>query len=201
MAITVLNLLVIPVGLVFSEQAYCPQGHAFIQLGMTESEILSACGKPTQQMKSPQAATERIPVTQLIYSSISQVNPYPGQVNAMSNNWYPGLTNIFNQWSLPTATNEAFKLEVDIVNNKVTSIRMNGGGTNALTMCPGRPIQVGDDINDVYSSCGSPETTNTTYKNVVIPSKEKPVIWIYEVDQYSPNLRLTFIDGKLQSID
>jgi len=198
---TMTCLLVIPIGFVSAGSSYCPQGHTFIQIGMTANEILGACGQPTQKIVSQQPITEKIPVTQLIYTAISQPNPAPGQVSAVSDNWYPGLEDIYSQWSLPTAANESFKLEVDIIHNKVSAIRMNGGGSNAMSMCAGQPFQVGDDLSAVYASCGSPETTNTTYKNATIPSKKKPEVWVYEVDQYSPKLRLTFIDGKLQSIN
>lgn len=199
MAIT--YLLVAPIGLVLAESTYCPQGHALLQIGMSETEVLGACGQPTRKMTSQEPLSEKIPVTQLIYTGISQPNSYPGQVNAVSDNWYPGLADIYSQWSLPKASNESFKLEVDIINDKISAIRMNGGGSNAMSMCAGEPFQIGDDLGAVYASCGSPETTNTTYKNAPIPSKKKPEIWIYEVDQYSPKLRLTFIDGKLQSIN
>lgn len=201
MTIAIINLLALPVEVIYADSTYCPNGHSFIHEGMTESEILGACGNPTQKIKSTQAATEKVPVTQLIYTSISQTNNYPGQVNAMSNNWYPGLTNLYSQWSLPKATNESFKLEVDIINDKVVGIRMNGGSANANTMCPGGKFEIGDELNQVYAACGSPETTNTTYKVVNIPSQNKPMIWIYEIDSYHPKLRLTFIDGKLQSIN
>lgn len=169
---------------------YCPSGHAFIHIGMPENEIISACGQPASRTQSNKQPTREVPVKQLIYTTLGSSNPYPGLQSA-----------IYDQWSLPSGPDDSFTLQVNIVNHKVSSISLNGTHNNAMSICGGSSIRVGDDESEIYSQCGSPNATNHTYINQQIPSNTKPEIWIYQVDQYQPPIRLTFVNGSLESID
>lgn len=173
----------------FAEQApfYCPKKHGYIRIGMTEAQVLSLCGEPSAKEQSKQAAVEQIPVTQLIYSTLNR-KPV-----------YRGYELIYNTWSLPIGS-DGNTLEVDIIDNKISAIRFNGGSTNATTICSNRLFAVGDLADTVYSACGSPSLTNKTFINRSIPSKSKPVTWTYYTDQYQPTFQLIFIDGRLRAI-
>lgn len=189
----------------YSEQSfYCPQGQKTVQVGMTDKEVLDACGNPNAKIAAKHAATERVPVTVLIYSSINAPNPYSdsgmGQVNAVYNNWYPGLDSIYQEFSLPKNRNDSFKMQVSIIKNKVAAISTNGSSSNKMTLC-GNKFQIGDDVNQVYAACGTPDATNVNYIDQPIPSRTRPMTWIYQVDEFQPAYRLTFIDGRLESID
>lgn len=173
-----------------TSSVYCPSGHAFIQVGMRESDVINACGQPNSKMQSNQQATTRVPVKQLVYTSLAALNPYPGIQNAL-----------FNQWSLPSGIDNSFTLQVNIVNRKVSSISLNGSQNNAMSLCGGNSVQVGDDESAVYAQCGSPNAVNHTYINQPIPGNNKPETWIYQIDSYQPPIRLTFVNGSLESID
>jgi hypothetical protein len=172
------------------QNVFCPEGHAFINVGMTESEVTSACGNPTSKSQSNQQATEKVTVKQLIYTSLASNNPYPGLQDA-----------VFNQWSLPSGPDDSFSLQINIIKGKVSSVQLNGQHNNAMTICGGYNLQVGDDEDQVYSACGTPDATNTTYINQAIPGASKPERWIYQIDQFHPPIRLTFVNGTLKSID
>lgn len=181
--------LVLTTSLVHAEQApfYCPQKHGYIRIGMTEKEVLFNCGEPISKEKSKQVAMEQIPVTQLIYTTL---NPDPV---------YRGYELIYNTWSLPIGSSGS-SLEVDIIDNKISSIRFNGSNTNASSVCGNRSFAVGDLADKVYSACGSPNLTNRTFINQPVKNKSKPEIWHYYIDRYNPSFKLIFIDGKLTAI-
>ena len=171
-----------------ADAVYCPQNHGFINIGMTVAQVVSACGQPLAKHDSSAPVTQKVPVKQLIYTTLN-----PGSV-------YPGLNNIYDQWSLPSGST-GLPLEVDIINNKVSAFRLNSGKTNAMSVCGGVSVQVGADEDAVYSACGNPNMVNTTFINQVVRSNQKPQVWIYQVDRYHSPMSLTFVDGKLQSID
>jgi hypothetical protein len=174
----------------FAEQApfYCPKNHGYVRIGMTEAEVLSACGHPTSRVKSKHAAVEQVPVTQLIYTTL---NPEPV---------YRGYELIYNTWSLPIGSTGS-SLEVNIIDNKISSIQFNGEGTNASSVCGNRSFAVGDLANTVFTACGSPSLVNKTFINRPVKGKAKPETWTYYVDQYQPTFKLIFLDGTLHAIE
>lgn len=181
----------------FADQSlYCPQNHGYINVGMTMNEVIGACGQPLSKQESKQPIFQKVPVQQLIYnnkgSNLDTVGPYSMTTqgsNVISHSPY----------SLSTGSSGAM-LEIDIINNKVKEIKVNGTGTNAASFCEGVSIQIGDEQAKVMSSCGSPSLINNTFMNQVVPTETKPQIWIYKPDQYQSPVSLTFVDGKLQSI-
>ena len=174
---------------VLANQVYCPSGHRFIQTGMTEGAVMSACGKPISMAESNDTPTARVPVTQLIYTSLNQGSVYSGLNNAF-----------YNQWSLPSGSTGT-SLQFDLRNNKVVAIKINGSESNATTLCGGRTVQRGDPPSAIYNACGSPGSTNQTYINQPIPTTTKPKVWIYQQDQYQPPIKLTFLNGQLMMIE
>lgn len=174
----------------FAEQQpfYCPQKHGYARIGMTESEVLAACGQPTLKEKSKQAAVEQVPVTQLIYTTL---NPDPV---------YRGYKLVYSMWSLPIGS-QGSTLEVDIIDKKIVAIRFNGESTNASSVCDNRSFAVGDVADTVFTACGNPSHVNKTFINRKINSKSKPVTWVYNSDPYQPTFRLIFLDGTLRAIE
>ena len=186
--LTVISFLFTTV--LFADQApfYCPKNHGYIRIGMSESEVLKLCGTPTSKTESKNAAVEQIPVTQLVYSNLNK-DPV-----------YRGYKLIYNTWSLPIGSTEN-TLEIDIIDGKISSIRLNGSDTNASSICGNRSFAVGDLADTVFSACGSPSLTNKTFINRSVQGKSKPVTWTYSDNPYQPTFKLIFMDGKLEAIE
>ncbi|KTD23738.1 Protein of uncharacterised function (DUF2845) [Legionella lansingensis] len=165
------------------QSMYCPQGHGYINVGMTPAQVLSACGQPLNKQKSNTPFMQKVPVLQLMYNNQGSQSAFYGV------------------WSLPVGTNSGAQLEVDIVDNKVSAVRINGASSNAFSLCGGSMIQVGDPVGKVYGACGNPSVVNNTFINQPVQSNQKPEIWTYQVDQFQTPFSLTFVNGKLQSID
>lgn len=166
---------------------YCPTNHGYINIGMNSNQVLSACGQPSSVDQSNQPLVQQVPVTELIYTNLDK-----GAV-------YSGLNSTYQMWSLPSGTTET-QLKVSIVNNQVSSVEINGSNENAMSVCGGVAIQVGDPADNVYTACGNPNLVNQTYIKRPIKSNVKPEIWTYNVP-YQSSFRLTFLNGILQSID
>lgn len=167
---------------------YCKQKNAYINIGMTQDMVTAACGVPLSKHISERPATKRVPVTQLIYNTLNQ-----GAV-------YPGLNSIYEQWSLPSGSTGT-TLEISLIDNKVSDVKINGSNSNAVSLCGGINIEVGAPDTQVYQACGNPSMVNNTYINEPVPSSTKPEVWVYQVDQFQSPFSLTFVNGKLESID
>ncbi len=168
---------------------YCPTGHGYIDLGMNKDAVRAACGQPTRIEKSNQALTQQIPVTELIYTNLNQGAPYSG------------LDRTYQMWSINSGTTRV-SMRVSIINNQVTSIQVNGQSENAMNICAGTPIQIGDSADSVYAACGDPSMVNQTYIKQPIKTNNNatPEIWRYDVNDYGTSFRLTFLNDILQSI-
>lgn len=180
--ITSLVFFVIPFRLFCDQSFYCPQNHGYINIGMTADQVISACGEPQSMQESNQPVLKKVQVQQLIFNNQGTDTAFYGP------------------WTIPTRWTGS-QLEVDVIDNKVKAIKLNGTDNNAFSICDGVNIQIDDPVGKVYGACGSPSVVNTTFINVVVPSNDKPKIWIYKPDPYQPTITLTFIDGKLQSIN
>lgn len=169
---------------------YCPSNHGYINLGMTKDQVLSACGQPTSIEKSNRSLIQQVPVTQLIYTNLNQGAPYSG------------LDVTYQMWSLDSGSTRV-GMEVDIINNQVSSIEVNGQTENAMSVCGGTPIQVGDSADSVYDACGNPAMVNQTYikQPVKTDNRAKPETWVYILNDYGVSFRLTFLNDILQSIN
>ncbi len=194
------NILVISVSLLATTpalavtQLYCPQNSGYINVGMTQAQVITACGQPLTKQKTNAPVTQKVAVKQLIYNALNTGGYYPGESSAFYGQ------NSGAQWTLPSGTG-GISLEVDIINNKVSDVRINGSSTNAMSICGGTNVQIGDNINQVLNACGSPTMTNNSYIKQVVPSNSPPEVWIYQVNQYQTPNSLTFVNGKLQSIN
>lgn len=168
---------------------YCSKNHAYISVGMTQDQVLASCGSPSTVQDSGRSVVQQIPMTQLIYTSINKGAVF----------FYPGIDPLYTMFSLPSGST-GNTVEVDLVNNQVSSIKINGSSTNALSMCKKGKVQIGDDINAIYNACGAPDNINNTYVNRPVPKSQHPQVWVYEAQNYQPGFTLTFVNGILQSI-
>lgn len=187
--LTTLSVTLIPLATVLAQPTYCPQNSRYIDIGMTEDQVLAACGEPLSKQQPNTPVMQKVPVKQLIYTTLNRGGVYPGLNSAF-----------YDQWSLPSGS-KGVSLQVDIVNDKVKGVKINGSSTNAMSVCGGQSVEIGDDASKVYTACGSPSMINNTYINVPIMSTTKPSIWIYQFNQYQPPMTLTFVNGKLQSMN
>ncbi|MDP1601906.1 MAG: DUF2845 domain-containing protein [Legionella sp.] len=175
---------------------YCPQRSGYINVGMTQSQVINACGQPLSKQQTNQPITQPVPVKQLIYNRQGDNKAFYGV------------------WALPIGTSNTgmlqpfggnsgggAQLQVNIINNKISSILLNGNTTNAFSICGGSNIEIGDPMTSVYGACGTPSLVNSTFINQIVPSATRPEIWVYQPGQYQSPVSLTFVDGKLQSID
>jgi len=165
---------------------YCARKGGYVRVGMTAAQVVAACGEPQSKLIKNTPVMQKVPMQQLFYNNLGTD------------------TGFYGVWNMPVSTsnvgNGGSKMQVNIVDNKVLSISLDGNNTNALSMCQGQSIQVGDSGDDVRAACGTPRRVNETFIEVPIPSKTKPEIWVY-TDAYQPTLSLTFVDGKLQSLE
>ena len=173
---------ILPFNIMAAQSLYCPQNHGYISLGMTPDQVIAACGQPLSQQESNQPIYQKIPVQQLIYNNQGT------------------STAFYGVWNIPTGSGGA-QLQIDILNNKVQAIKLNGADNNAFSICGGKSIQVGDPANKIYNACGNPDVINNTFTKVPSPTKQTPQIWIYQPGQYQPSVSLTFVNGQLQSIN
>jgi len=171
------------------QSIYCPQKSGYINTGMTADQVMAACGQPLSKQQPITPVMQKVPAQQLIYTALN------------TGSYYPGLNPAYyTQWSLPSGTS-GINLTIQAINGKVSSVSVNGSNTNAMSMCQGVSINSGDDVNKVYSACGTPSMVNNTYINQSLPPNSKSEVWIYQVNQYQAPFSLTFINGKLQSIN
>lgn len=170
----------------YAQGYYCPQNHAYVNIGMSQADVIKACGEPQVKLDSTQNKIEqKIPVKQLIYVKLNR-----GAV-------FTTMDSIYDTWSLPSGS-EGLSVQVDVINNKVSGFKINGAETNALTVCGGAAIMIGDEELRVYNACGTPSMINNSYIVKTIPGSEKPEVWVYQADQYSPQVKMTFVNGILQ---
>ncbi|KTC98898.1 DUF2845 domain-containing protein [Legionella erythra] len=181
--LTTLGLLLLSCTGFAAQSLYCPQKAGYINVGMTEDQVRAACGEPLSKQESNNPIMQKVQVQQLFFNNQGS------------------STAFYGVWSLPVGTSSGAQLQVDVVNNKVYSVKLNGSDTNAFSICGGTSIQVGDPVGRVYGSCGNPSLVNNTYINQPVATAQKPQLWIYQPGQYQSPVTLTFVDGKLQSID
>jgi hypothetical protein len=198
---TSIGLFTFPLSLFADTHSYyCPQNHAYINVGMTPDQVIAACGQPLSQQESNQPVTQKIPVQQLIYNNVGANTAYNGvwQVPGTSS---PGSGSAYyNVWNIPSGLHDGSQLEVNVVNQKVKSIKLNGSDSNAISICSGANIQPDDPVQKVYSACGNPNLINNTFIKEIVPTAEKPKIWIYQPGEYQSSVTLIFVNGRLESI-
>lgn len=177
-----ISLFALPLSAFAAESFYCPQNHGYINVGMTEQQVISACGQPLSKQESNQPLLRKVPVQQLIYN------------NKATDTAFYGV------WNLPTGSGGT-TLKVEVVDRQVRAVTINGNNSNAFSICNGANIQVGDPVSRVLGSCGNPSVVNNTFVNQMVPTANKPTVWLYQASEFQQPVSLTFANGKLQSIN
>lgn len=177
------------------ESFYCPQNTGYITVGMTTDQVLAACGQPLSKQQSNAPAVQRVQVQQLLYNNQGAPKAFYGVWAIPVGNSNRGLLQPFG------SNTGGAQLQVDIINNKVGAVKINGSDTNAFSICNDVNIETGDPASKVLANCGDPSLVNNTYINQPVATTQKPEVWIYQPGQYQPPISLTFVNGKLQSID
>lgn len=183
---------------------FCPQGNSYIQLGMTSDQVKAACGQPQFLQNEGANLVQNVPVTRLTYNNINKGSVY-----------YWNLNKVYNQFGLPSGT-IVTPLTVLIMDDKIKSINFNGNDVQTTGACafsgsttfagnssPTSDISigVGDTMDKVIAACGNPDYTDNSYMQVPISARDKPELWTYKLDQYSPSFNLLFMNGILKNID
>lgn len=179
-----------------AQSFYCPQHSGYINIGMTQAQVISACGDPVSKQQLNTPVMQKVPVQQIIYNNEGNKKAFYGVWAMPIGSSNTGMLQPFGGNSGGGA-----QVQVNVMNNQVSSILLNGSKTNAFSICGGVSVEIGDPVATVYNACGTPSLVNHTYVNQPIPSSTKPEIWVFQPGPYQPPLTLTFIDGKLQSID
>lgn len=193
-SITALGLALVTVSATAAQQIYCPQHAGYISIGMSAQQVIANCGEPVSKEKSNTPIMQQVPIQQLIYNNQGAPKAFYGVWALPGGNSTQGLQ--------PFGGNSGgSRLEVDVMDEKVTAVRINGSSSNAFSICNGTSIQIGDPASKVSFACGSPSLVNNSFVNKPIVSTQKPEVWVYQMGQYQSPISLTFIDGKLQSIN
>lgn len=172
-----------------ADSYYCPQNHQYINVGMSQDDVLQACGPPSAKRTGANTVMKQIPIQQFIYTNINK-----GAVE-----YIPGIDPVYQMWSLPSGS-KGVTLQVNIIDHKVSSILLNQQSTNGVSACSGGSFQVGDEAGQVINACGAPEIMNNSYTNQMVPKEENPETWVYDNMPYQPGVTLTFVNGTLQYI-
>ena len=67
---------------VFTTQAaqsiYCPAHHMYINTGMSQMQVVNACGQPNYKRQKHEPVVEKIPMAQLMYTGLNAKSMYQG---------------------------------------------------------------------------------------------------------------------------
>jgi hypothetical protein len=184
--------LLFPLHAFAADSLFCPQHYGTIRIGMTQQQVISACGQPLSKQPSDKPITRKVPLTELYFNN--EGTPVASVIPGSSNGTYSGL------WGNPVNVGGG-TLQLNVIDNKIYSIELNGSQENAVSICGGGGLKIGDPVAKAYNTCGTPLLVNHTYINQIINTEEKPEVWIYQPGQYQPTASLTFVAGKLQSIN
>jgi hypothetical protein len=193
LSLTVLSLSAASSAVFAVDSIYCPQKSGYARVGMSMEEVLSICGDPAVKQTSDTFATQKVRVQQYIFDQHNKSKAFYG-VWAL-----PIGDSNYSEADFNGTSSGGVSLEITAYQDKVLSISYNGQSVQGFDTCGG-DIKIGTDMGEVYSLCGDPSQQNNTYINIPIQSKSRPQIWTYQPD-YQPSVRMTFIDGKLFSIE
>lgn len=180
---TVSCLLAFPITAMAGD-VYCPGGGGYIKVGMTQSQVIAACGQPSYKSKPTLVPnTRNVKVQQLIYDI--------GAGTAGRGNF---------QFEISPG-GKTINLMVSIVANKVKSISLNNSTVNGATICPNGPFKVGDNVQQVLNACGQPISQNTSFEPIPQGTEAvKQEQWTIKTSDYGNTYKLTFKNGILESI-
>src|SRR3990167_9833930 len=107
------------------QSVFCPQKSGYINIGMTVDQVIAACGQPISQQKSDQPAMQQVPIKQVFFNN-------QGQSTAFYGVWaIPGgfaNSGAFEPFNANTGGG-GVQLQVDITNDAVRAVKVNGADT------------------------------------------------------------------------
>ena len=165
------------------EPMYCPGRSKYINVGMTAAQLTDACGKPTKMQELDREATIKVKVKQLIYNAINSKRAFYGV------------------WSVRSGVDNGAQLEIDVIDNQIVAMKINGENVNSTNLCQNQTINIKDPMYRAINLCGDPSTTNQTYVNMPVSGNSKPQVWTYQASPYQPAMTFTIVDGKIVSME
>lgn len=158
---------------------YCASssGNGYINTGYTMAQVQAVCGNPTSntQQQSPTTVNQQLQSWLYTQRMVSPINDKSYNYN--------------NQ-------NQGNALQINLVNNQVTSIVSSERGNVQSWSCPQGNLRIGMSANEALSACGQPTTVNNSTKQVNVPSYTINT-WVYQQNSYSKPLTLEFQNGIL----
>jgi hypothetical protein len=153
--------------------------NGWIEEGMTQDDVIAACGQPDQQTQDENSGKQL---------QTTQYWTYQKQtVQDMSEG------NAVNMTISPTI------LVVEIRNNKITRLALNGNFVSSANCPEGGLLNVGEDDDVIVSRCGS--ATQVSYQNETVDSSAPPnIIWTYQSANGAAPLQIQFQNGVVSQI-
>jgi hypothetical protein len=142
--------------------------NGWIEQGMSQQQVIAACGQPD--------STAEIDKTNNRLDATQYWN-YQGQsVQLVPQSSWPAPT----PYGAAKANNTANALVVEINNNVVSSLAVNGKLVSSGSCPNGGSVRVGDSANRVMSSCGT--ATQVSYQYQKNNSASPPITqWTYQL--------------------
>ena len=149
---------------------FCPTNFAQINVGDSIEAVTQQCGKPSKQ-------------------ETKEVKPEVPQ------EWNYFISRAPSPGSTTTNTQGTLKLQIVFdANGKVINMSVNGLSSGQTAIC-GNSIQVGDMLEKIKATCGSPTMINKQDESLNTTPPKKITTFTYNTTPESTTL--TFEDGKL----
>src|SRR3990167_6343443 len=143
---------------IFATNYLCPSTNQYVATGDTLGQVMMICGQPTKIIE-PKTNNESEQVTQLLY-----------QRTAVKQNKL--LANDMRQ----------YQLDIQISNNKIVGILVNGQSVQSTNSCYNTTIKIGDPIQNVLQYCGKPFLVTQTMAKI---KNTEPIKLIYSPNDYT----------------
>ncbi len=168
--------------------AFCSssQGNNWIDLGMSEQEVQAACGQPTAIQVSDDRS-KQLKSTQYWTYQTQKASPL-----------YPPKAPLSNGVDQLTVGSDS--LTVQINQNQVSQLAMNGHLLKEASCPQGGALSLGDSADRVLALCGRPNVVSTQHEEVDVAGPQTKN-WVYSSGQGQSSLQIEFSDGVVSKID
>lgn len=169
---------------------FCNTGqgsNGWIEQGMSQDDVIAACGQPSSTAQI-QKDNNNLDSTQYWSYQAQSLQLQPQSS-------FPAPTP-YNSRKMNTSTNT---FVVEINNNIVTSVAVNGNLVSSGNCPEGGSVRVGDSVNQVTASCGA--ATQTSYQYQKDTSALPPVTqWTYQLPG-GQSLNIQFQQGVVSELN
>ena len=86
-----------------------------------------------------------------------------------------------------------YQLDIQISNNKIVGILVNGQSVQSTNSCYNTTIKIGDPIQNVLQYCGKPFLVTQTMAKI---KNTEPIKLIYSPNDYTSPITFVFQNGK-----